>query len=176
MFLLGQTFECCVLMGLTGPDLAEQRVLTHFLPSIRTTPASNEQRSQALLNLLTEGSALRRLSLCTQMSLLHRCSKANTLCYLPLHECLSEAPNSVTALPLWRDILPLAAHTPGCSVHDELFSFWFFFFSFAGILLWPLDSARESAETNVLSVHYNKATESYKGSQAPRTAFSWSDD
>lgn len=54
--------------------------------------------------------------------------------------------------------------------------FFLVFFSFAGILLWPLDSARESAETNVLSVHYNKATESYKGSQAPRTAFLWSDD
>lgn len=44
MFLLGQTFECCLLMGLTGPDLAEQKVLTRLLPW-QSTPGFNEQHS-----------------------------------------------------------------------------------------------------------------------------------
>lgn len=121
MFLLGQTFECCLLMGLTGPDLAQQKVHTCSLPW-QSTPSFNEQHSHTLLNLLTEESAQRRQSLISQ-----RCSKANLL-YLPLHEYPLEAPNSIIALPLWRDISVLAAHTPGCSVHDHLFSFCFFFF------------------------------------------------
>lgn len=118
MLLLGQTFERCLLKGPTGPDLAQQRVLTRFLPW-QSTPGFNEQRSQALLNLLTEESAQRRQSLHSQ-----RCSKANLL-YLPVHEYLLEAPNSIIALPLWRDKSVLAAHTPGCSAHDGLFSFCF---------------------------------------------------
>lgn len=96
-----------------------QRALTLFLPW-QSTPGFNEQCSQAPLNLLAEESAQRRQSLCSQ-----RCSKANML-YLPLLGCLLEAPNSIIVLPLWRDILALAAHTPGCSVHGDLFSFCFF--------------------------------------------------
>lgn len=118
MLLLGQAFECCLLKGPTDPDLAQQRVLTHFLPW-QSTPGFNEQCSQTLLNLLTEESAQRRLSLHSQ-----RCSKANLL-YLPVHEHLLEAPNSIIALPLWRDKSVLAAHTAGCSVHGNLFSFCF---------------------------------------------------
>lgn len=121
MFLLGQTFECCLLTGLTGPHLARQKVLTCFLPW-QSTPGFNEQCLQALLSLLTEESARRRQSLLSQ-----RCSKADLL-YLPHHEYLLEAPNSVIALPLWRNISVLAAHTSGCSVHDDLFSFFFCLF------------------------------------------------
>lgn len=136
-------------MGPTGSDLAEQRVLTGFHPW-QSTPGFNEQCSQALLNLLTEESAQGRQSLPSQ-----RCSKANLL-YLPLHEDLLEAPDSIIALPLWRDRSALAGHTPVSSVHGDLLSFWGFFclFCFADILLWSLVSAHEIAETYVLSVHY----------------------
>lgn len=94
MFLLEQSSECCLLMGLAGCDLAQQGILTHLLPW-QCTPGFHEQCSQALLNLLTEESAQRRQGLPSQ-----RCSKANLL-YLPLHGYLLEAPNSIIALPLW---------------------------------------------------------------------------